>query len=149
MLCPGSPIEPPFPGIISSIALAPDQSGLMAAGSFARSICLYNASGGEPRLIRSLKAKDHRGAGVTQVKFHPSSPQLLYTASRCSDAIVVWDTRNPKEPLRTHDRKGSTNQKIAFDIDIWGKWLVTGDMVNEMASCRQRYWLIWRFRSGW
>lgn len=106
----------------------------MAAGSFARSVCLYDASGGEPRLLRSLKAKDHRGSGVTQVKFHPTSPELLYTASRCSDAIVVWDTRNAKHPVFTHERKGRTNQKIAFDIDPWGRHLVTGDTASRRES---------------
>lgn len=106
----------------------------MAAGSLARSVCLYDASGGEPRLLRSLKTKEHRGSGITQVKFHPTSPELLYTASRCSDAVVVWDIRNPKHELYVHNRQGQTNQKIAFDIDVWGKWLVTGDTVRFSAE---------------
>ncbi|CAD6586728.1 MAG: hypothetical protein CYPHOPRED_003636 [Cyphobasidiales sp. Tagirdzhanova-0007] len=114
-------------GLISCIALSPDQSGLMAAGSYGRSICLYDMSAGEPRLLRSLSAKEHKGAGVTQVKFHPTSPELLYTASRCSDSILLWDVRNTKTILMTHYRKGHTNQRIHFDIDVWGKWLTTGD----------------------
>jgi len=120
-------------GLISTIAFSPDGTGLMAAGSYSGSICLYDASGGQPRLLRSLKTKDKalRGSGVTQVKFHPTSPELLYAASRCSNNILVWDVRNAKDVLMTHPRKGNTNQRIQFDIDPWGKWLTTGDSTGQ------------------
>lgn len=41
----------------------------MVAGSYSRSLCLYDASGSQPRLLRSLKTKDKtlKGSGVTQV----------------------------------------------------------------------------------
>ena len=122
--------------MISTIALSPDHSGLMAAGSYSRSICLYDASGGEPRMIRSLKSKHHDvgGSGVTQVRFHPTAPELLYTTSRCSNSILVWDVRNTNSVVLEHARKGNTNQRIHFDIDASGKWLVTGDTVSETGT---------------
>lgn len=122
-------------GLISSMSLCPDGSGIMAAGSYNRSVYFYDVSGGEPRMIRSIPAlKKHRGSGVTQVKFHPTSPHLLYTASRCANEILVWDTRNVKQAVQVHKRRGMTNQRISFDIDVWGKWLTTGDMVGNPES---------------
>jgi telomerase Cajal body protein 1 len=53
-----------FPGIISALAFNPDQSGVFAAGSYARSISLYSESTGEKQLL-SLKGLE--GSGVTQV----------------------------------------------------------------------------------
>lgn len=122
--------------MISTITLSPEHDGLMAAGSYSRSICLYDASGGEPRMIRSLKSKHHDvgGSGVTQVKFHPTAPELLYTTSRCSKSILVWDVRNTNSVVLEHARKGNTNQRIQFDIDAAGKWLVTGDTVRRNSS---------------
>jgi WD40 repeat protein len=102
----------------------------MAAGSYGRSVHLYDSSGGEPRLIRALNIKQHKGSGVTQVKFHPTSPEILYTASRCSNEILAWDTRNTKHILQSLARKGNTNQRIEFDIDASGTWLTTGDTVG-------------------
>ena len=121
-------------GLISAIALSPDASGLMAAGSFSKSLYLYDASGGEPRLIRSLKSKDpsHRGAGVTQVKFHPTMPNYIYATSRRMNHILVWDIRNPADVMLALPRPGNTHQRIDFDIDPWGKWLTTGDTVRIM-----------------
>lgn len=105
----------------------------MAVGSFSKSLYLYDASGGEPRLIKSLKSKDlsHRGAGVTQVKFHPTMPNYVYSTSRKMNHILVWDVRNPTDILMALPRPGNTHQRIQFDIDPWGKWLTTGDTVGH------------------
>lgn len=105
----------------------------MAAGSFSKSLYLYDASGGEPRLIRSLKSKDpsQRGAGVTQIKFHPTMPNYIYATSRRMNHILVWDVRNPADIIMALPRPGNTHQRINFDIDPWGKWLTTGDTVSH------------------
>lgn len=124
--------------MISAIAISPDNSGLMAAGSFTKSLYLYDASGGEPRLIRSLKSKDpsHRGAGVTQVKFHPTMPNYVYSTSRRMNHILMWDIRNSGDIMLALPRPGNTHQRIQFDIDPWGKWLTTGDTVSVAKSHR-------------
>lgn len=134
MLSPSRKAKQGQKGLISTIALSPDESGLMAAGSFAKSLYLYDASGGEPRLIRSLKSKDpsHRGAGVTQAKFHPTMPNYIYATSRRMNHILVWDIRNPADVVMALPRPGNTHQRIHFDIDPWGKWLTTGDTNGDV-----------------
>ncbi|KAK9900789.1 WD40 repeat-like protein [Cystobasidium minutum MCA 4210] len=134
MLSPSRKAKQGQKGLISSIALSLDNSGLMAAGSFTKSLYLYDASGGEPRLIRSLKSKDpsHRGAGVTQVNFHPTMPNYVYSTSRRMNHILVWDIRNPSDVMLALPRPGNTHQRIHFDIDPWGKWLTTGDTNGDV-----------------
>ena len=69
-----------------------------------------------------------------QVQFNPTQPHLLYASQRRSDDILCWDTRNPTDPyavIRTVKRNArQTNQKLRFDVDPFGKWLVAGDQVS-------------------
>jgi hypothetical protein len=59
-------------------------------------------------------------------------PNLLYAAQRRSDKILCWDVREPLEIRQTYVRKAkSTNQKLLFDVDPTGQWLITGDEVSE------------------
>lgn len=104
----------------------------MAAGSYSRSVWLYDTTGGEAKPICTLKSKDKEafGGGVTQTTFHPASPEILYTAARDSDRIMVWDTRNTNAPLMEYHRPGTTNQRLQFSIDARGRWLTTGDTVS-------------------
>ena len=117
-------------GIISALAASSDGS-MLAAGSFARNVWLYDTSGGEPRAMRSLKAKDKSvfGSGITQVTFHPTDQNFLYAASRGSDCVPVWDVRQSNEPLLVHRRPGKTSQRLHYSIDTFGKWLTAGATV--------------------
>ena len=68
---------------------------------------------------------------VNKVKFNPMHPHLLYASQRRSDSIYCWDVREPFEVIQTYTRKArSTNQKLLFDIDPTGRWLITGDEVT-------------------
>jgi hypothetical protein len=65
-----------------------------------------------------------------QVRFHPLSPNHLFIASRRSTVLQVYDLRNPSMPFSHLPRNGSTNQRLSFDIDPWGRYLVTGDQAS-------------------
>jgi hypothetical protein len=40
--------------------------------------------------------------------------------------IISWDLRNTRSEVGRVHRQLSTNQRMTFDIDPWGKYLVTG-----------------------
>lgn len=93
--------------------------------------------------------REVEGDGITQLKFHPLSPYVLFVASRRSDHIYVYDTRylmgdgtrwsfRPLAQSAAGVRSahllaklrrpgGATHQRIYFDLDWAGRWLATGD----------------------
>jgi len=124
-------------GIVSALAFAPDYSGVLAAGSFAGTIGLYDTTTAGCPLVKLLRSKTEAN-GVIKVAFHPAS-HLLYSASRLSDAIEVWDLRNwGKRPGRLA-RKGKTNQRLGFDVDPSGEWLVAGDQDGQLSCFSAEY----------
>jgi len=161
-------------GMISSIAFCPDRSGLWAAGSFGRSIGLYDErrkgalyllGTGEVASdrIRRIEVPDRTMAkdrkvmgGVTQVQFSPDGMHL-FSASRRDNLVLCWDIRNSDEVLYAMDRGPSdTNQRMSFDIDGAGKWLVAGDtegwvsvfsLGSEEAEATQTQ-KAWKLHSG-
>lgn len=57
-------------------------------------------------------------------------PHLVYATSRQSNHILLWDIRGDTSgPLHKFERSGLTNQRLNFDLDIYGTTLVTGDNV--------------------
>lgn len=65
--------------------------------------------------------------GVTHLAFHPLSPSTLFVGSRRSSSIQVYDLRDVTAPISQYSRKGSTNQRLWFDVDPWGRYLASGD----------------------
>ncbi|KLT44114.1 WD40 repeat-like protein [Cutaneotrichosporon oleaginosum] len=110
-------------GIISALAFSPHQLSTFAAGSFAGSVVLYDEDTGSP----SMPVEGVEGGGVTQIAFHPLDSNLFFVASRRSQAIQVFDMRDVSAPVGRLERSASTNQRIAFDLDPWGRWLAAGD----------------------
>ncbi|CAE6360885.1 unnamed protein product [Rhizoctonia solani] len=111
-------------GIISSLAFAPDWSGIYAAGSFGGSIALYTEDTG----AQTQSWLEGAEGGITQIRFNPSQAHLVYAAFRRTPRIARWDLRNPSEPDRLYDRGlVSTNQRLSFDTSPDGRWLVAGD----------------------
>ncbi|ORY74295.1 WD40-repeat-containing domain protein [Leucosporidium creatinivorum] len=110
-------------GIMSSLAFSPDYSGILAAGSFNGTIGLYDTTC-KNVLVRLLRSE--ATGGITKLAFHPSA-HLLYSASRLSDHIEVWDVRNLSQPRGRYSRAAKTNQRLGFDLDGSGTWLVAGD----------------------
>jgi WD40 repeat protein len=107
-------------GIISCLAFNPDHSGIYAAGSYNRSTCLYSEADGECFLSLAGQV-----GGVTQVQFSPDG-RYLYTGGRKDPFIFCWDIRNTCEVVRKFARGADSNQRIAFDLDPSGQFLVTG-----------------------
>ncbi|OCF40921.1 hypothetical protein I317_05280 [Kwoniella heveanensis CBS 569] len=117
-------------GIISAIAFCTDYSGTFAAGSFSGSVALYSEDTGSTPLAHVDGVK---GGGVTQIAFHPLSPTTMFVASRRSSAIQVYDTRDLSAPVSELSRSGSTNQRISFDVDPWGRWISSGDEYGSLG----------------
>ncbi|KAI8594441.1 WD40-repeat-containing domain protein, partial [Dissophora ornata] len=116
-------------GVISCLSFNPDHSNLYAAGSYLKTIGLYDARADE------LIVGGRRGemGGVTQVQFSPDG-QYLYSASRQDPWIRCWDIRDTAHVLHRLERPGDlTNQRIAFDISYDGRWLSTGDMSGDIS----------------
>ncbi|GAA6062623.1 hypothetical protein JCM10212_000285 [Sporobolomyces blumeae] len=124
-------------GLISTLDFSPSHgAGLLAAGSFSGTIGLYDPSSSAP--LVGLLPSTNRG-GVTKVLYHPTIPHLLFAASRQSNYLELFDLRNFElEPIRLR-RKGRTNQRIGFDIDPTGSWLVTGDQHGHLSLFDDAY----------
>lgn len=84
-------------------------------------------------------------ARAEQLKFNPYNPSILYCASRRSTCLVQsFDVRFPKKPLETFmrppgssaDGEKGTNQRMGFEVDLWGRYLVAGDKVSFGSSSR-------------
>ncbi|GJJ68978.1 telomerase Cajal body protein 1 [Entomortierella parvispora] len=139
-------------GVISCLAFNPDYSDLYAAGSYLKTIGLYDARANE--LLMLLRDKSHRPnkktgdlgqstntqqsasspmGGLTDLKFSPDG-LYLYSASRMDSYIRCWDIRNTANVLYRLERPGEkTNQRISFDISFDGRWLSTGDMNGDVS----------------
>ncbi|KAG0195979.1 Telomerase Cajal body protein 1 [Mortierella sp. GBA30] len=146
-------------GVISCLAFNPDQSDLYAAGSFLKTIGLYDSRAEE--LLLLLRDKSHHPqhrkksnaatatghdntfqqkphstppmGGLTQLQFSPDG-LYLYSASRQDPFIRCWDIRNTAHVLHRLERQGEvTNQRLGFDISRDGKWLTTGDMNGDIS----------------
>ncbi|XP_041345133.1 telomerase Cajal body protein 1, partial [Pyrgilauda ruficollis] len=107
-------------GLIGCLAFSPSQS-LFACGSYGRSLGLYPLEGGGavalwPRLP----------AAPTHLRFSPCGTQL-YAGGRKDRHILCWDLRVPERPLLALPRRVATNQRVTFDLDPSGRFLVSGD----------------------
>ncbi|XP_041278101.1 telomerase Cajal body protein 1 [Onychostruthus taczanowskii] len=107
-------------GLIGCLAFSPSQS-LFACGSYGRSLGLYPLEGGGavalwPRLP----------AAPTHLLFSPCGTQL-YAGGRKDRHILCWDLRVPERPLLALPRRVATNQRVTFDLDPSGRFLVSGD----------------------
>nr|CAG4642538.1 EOG090X06W9 [Evadne anonyx] len=108
-------------GIVSCIAVNPALPTVYAAASYMKTIGLYSEPDGTPLCV----LEGHRG-GVTHLKFSPDG-FFLYSGGRKDPEIICWDLRNPGQVLYTVNRTVQTNQRIYFDLDPTGRFLITGD----------------------
>lgn len=134
-------------GIISCLALNPDRSGLVLAGTYyggngAASIGLYDARLEECFGIlkspfrNSVNGVDTRFNGVTQIVFS-SDGKYFVSAHRGTGTkeLLVWDLRNTGDVVAKLERGGdnnTTNQRIQMDVmrssSLDKDWIMTGDM---------------------
>ncbi|XP_045841110.1 telomerase Cajal body protein 1 [Meles meles] len=106
-------------GIISCIAFSPVQP-LYACGSYGRSLGLYASDDGSPLALLG----GHQG-GVTHLCFHPDGNRF-FSGARKDAELLCWDLRQPSHPLWSLSREVATNQRIYFDLDPTGQFLVSG-----------------------
>nr|CAG4646288.1 EOG090X06W9 [Macrothrix elegans] len=121
-------------GIISCIAVNPALPSVYAAGSYMKTVGLYS----EPDGTALCVMEGHRG-GVTHVRFSPDG-MMLFTGGRKDPEILCWDLRQPGHILLTMTRTVHTNQRIYFDLDPTGRYLISGD-TNGLV-------IIWDTKTG-
>ncbi|XP_022341261.2 telomerase Cajal body protein 1-like [Crassostrea virginica] len=107
-------------GIISCLAPSPE-GRVYAAGSYSRSIGLYYEPQGEPVFVF-----EGQQGGVTHIAFSPDGTKL-YSGGRKDPEILCWDLRNPGQIMFVAVRKVETNQRIYFDVDSTGQYLLSGN----------------------
>nr|XP_036882634.1 telomerase Cajal body protein 1 [Manis javanica] len=106
-------------GIISCIAFSPVQP-LYACGSYSRSLGLYAWDDGSPLALLG----GHQG-GITHLCFHPDGNRF-FSGARKDAELLCWDLRQPAHPLWSLSREVITNQRVYFDLDPTGQFLVSG-----------------------
>uniref|UniRef100_A0A8V5GU45 Telomerase Cajal body protein 1 n=1 Tax=Melopsittacus undulatus TaxID=13146 RepID=A0A8V5GU45_MELUD len=107
-------------GPIGCLAMSPSQS-VFACGSYGRSLGLYALGGGGALLFWPRLP-----AAPTQLLFSHDGLRL-YVGGRKDTHILCWDLRLPDRPLLAMERHVTTNQRVTFDLDPTGRYLVSGD----------------------
>lgn len=108
-------------GIISCFGFSPCQS-VYACGSYSRCAGLYSCQDGT--LLALLPTRHH--GGLTHLLFSPDG-NYLYTGGRKDSEILCWDLREPGKVVFSLKRNVATNQRIYFDLDQSGRYLLSGD----------------------
>ncbi|KAJ0985739.1 hypothetical protein J5N97_004095 [Dioscorea zingiberensis] len=108
-------------GIVSSIAVSPTHSGMLALGSYNQSTALY--AEGNMELLYILHGQE---GGITQVLFSKDG-NYLYTGGRKDPYILCWDIRNTVDIVyKLYRSTENTNQRVSFDIEPCGRHLGAG-----------------------
>uniref|UniRef100_A0A2D4M300 Telomerase Cajal body protein 1 n=1 Tax=Micrurus spixii TaxID=129469 RepID=A0A2D4M300_9SAUR len=113
-------------GIISCIAFSPTQP-LYACASYAKTVGLYSRVEGDPLAM----LVGHCG-GVTHAVFSPDGV-YLFTGGRKDAEILCWDLRQPGEIVFSLWRMVSTNQRMYFDLDPSGRYLLSGNTSGQIT----------------
>ncbi|KAM9111374.1 LOW QUALITY PROTEIN: telomerase Cajal body protein 1 [Pangshura tecta] len=106
-------------GIISCIAFSPAQP-LYACASYSRTVGLYSRAEGTALAV----LQGHRG-GITHALFSPDGTRL-FTGGRKDPEILSWDLRQPGRVLFSMRRSVATNQRLYFDLEPSGRFLLSG-----------------------
>ncbi|KAM9514240.1 telomerase Cajal body protein 1 [Guaruba guarouba] len=107
-------------GLIGCLAVSPSQP-VLACGSYGRSLGLYPLGGGGAVALWPLLP-----AAPTHLRFSPDGTRI-YAGGRKDTHILCWDLRLPERPLLAVERHVTTNQRVTFDLDPTGRFLVSGD----------------------
>ncbi|XP_041034930.1 telomerase Cajal body protein 1 [Carcharodon carcharias] len=113
-------------GIISCIAFSPEHD-LYACASYSKTVGLYSRDKG---IVLTI-LQGHQG-GVTHVMFSPDG-NLLYTGGRKDPEILCWDLRQPGKVLFSMLRSATTNQRMYFDLDLYGRYVVSGNTEGTVS----------------
>ncbi|KAL8796188.1 MAG: hypothetical protein Q9195_001521 [Heterodermia aff. obscurata] len=117
-------------GIVSALGMSAD--GVLAAGTFTRSVGLYDDHGNGGTVAVFPLQSDHdresaeegvgRGAGITQLLWSECS-RYLCVVERGSDGVGVWDIRGAGRRLAwLRGRKACTPQRLSAEVvghEVW------------------------------
>lgn len=108
-------------GIVSAMAMNPNEDGILAAGTFTRNIALYGYRGsgeliGTFSIAKSEADRYIGGKGITQLLWSPCG-RYLYVAERKSQGMLVYDIRVTGQLLGwLQGRKAVSNQRLKADV---------------------------------
>ncbi|KAI3429583.1 hypothetical protein D9Q98_005669 [Chlorella vulgaris] len=109
-------------GIVSCMALNPDRSGMLAAGSYSGAGLLLDTRSREALCL----LEGGHGGGLTHLCFSADG-NFLYTGARKDPSILCWDVRYGSGVIYSIPRQsGGTNQRMYFDVEPCGRHLATG-----------------------
>ncbi|PJF19666.1 hypothetical protein PSACC_00537 [Paramicrosporidium saccamoebae] len=112
---------------VSSLSFRRDDTGVLAAGSFAGHIGVYDIRIGEdPSQVMLLAGHSE---GVTQVLFDGWN---VYSVARKEDRIWQWDLRTSSVVKHFGPRTSTTNQRLYFSL--CGTRLMTGDQDGNLIA---------------
>ncbi|XP_067410012.1 telomerase Cajal body protein 1 [Emydura macquarii macquarii] len=114
-------------GIISCIAFSPAQP-LYACASYSKTVGLYSRAEGAPLAV----LQGHQG-GVTHLLFSPDG-ERLFTGGRMDPEILCWDLRHPGCALFSLRRSVATNQRLYFDLEPSGRFLLSGSTEGLVSA---------------
>lgn len=132
-------------GIISCIDTSGTGSGTLAAGSYDRTIGMYDMRAG---CAAQLVIYDAHAGGLTHLQFSRCG-NFLYSGARMDAFIHCWDARNMSGSVYSLPREsGGTNQRIGFDIEPCGRHLLSGgkrgvQVYDLMTGERVARWAAW------
>jgi len=118
-----------FKGLISSIVFGPDPSTkVYSCATYSNSIAVYVEGSKESVLMLTDVPT---GCGITCQRWNPNGNHL-WVGGRHSSDIICYDLRSTRGELGRVTRKLETNQRLTFDMDPWGKYLITGSQDGEV-----------------
>lgn len=153
-------------GIVSALSqqYAEDGTGMIAAGTWTRSIGLYDAGGmgGTVSVWNIAEAADDiagiKGTGITQTVWSPCG-RYLCVVERRSKGVLVYDVRVMGKLVSwLVGREADTNQRLGVDVfaaekgmEVWGggvDGVVKGwEGVGAVEGAHERAWE-WRAHDG-
>ncbi|KAH8596142.1 WD40-repeat-containing domain protein [Bisporella sp. PMI_857] len=112
-------------GLVSALSLSPSASGvpdaedahsMLAAGTWTRSVGLYDMAGLGGTIATWTLPSSITGSGITQTLWSPCGTYLLIV-ERKSDSILVYDVRNTGKMVCWLEGRGAgTNQRLGVDV---------------------------------
>jgi len=118
-----------FKGLISSIEFGPDPSmKVYSCATYSNSVAVYVEGTKESVLMLT---EVPTGCGITCQRWNPNGNHL-WVGGRHSSDIICYDLRSTRGELGRVSRRLETNQKLTFDLDPWGKHLITGSQDGEV-----------------
>lgn len=104
-------------GIVSALGVSPE--GVLAAGTFTRSVSLYGSEGrGGTIAVFSVDGEQEHvgGGGITQLLWSPCG-RYLHVMERMSNGAIIYDIRVAGKRLGLlKGRAAKTNQRLGADV---------------------------------